>query len=175
MHTGNRLLMLNLIMKTVNPADDDEEDSDVLDPAQLAVAYADQQMAPSIQHQHQQPQNQHLHLQLQPLRPPQQQQQQVDHQAPAMLQPPTAEPASWSLQPEQPIQHAAVWSGQDHESDGNMQGWPQVDLQGQEEDDDEEEEEELICMDDPRFVMLSERKQKLMALEEILLNTGIEG
>ena len=39
----------------------------------------------------------------------------------------------------------------------------------------EEEEEELICMDDPRFASLSERRRKLMALEEVLLNTGIDG
>lgn len=41
--------------------------------------------------------------------------------------------------------------------------------------DAQDEEEELICMEDPRFASLSERRQKLMALEEVLLNTGIDG
>ena len=45
-------------------------------------------------------------------------------------------------------------------------------LQGEQ---DSSEEEELIRMDDPLFATLSERRQKLMALEEVLLNTGIEG
>ena len=30
-------------------------------------------------------------------------------------------------------------------------------------------------MDDPRFASLSERRQKLMAFEEVLLKSGIEG
>ena len=158
------------------PADDDDEDTEVLDPAQLAMVYADQQT-----HHQAQPEALNMQLQLPSLRqvqPEQQQQQQqqqqihADVQQPADLQSDPDSAAAQHLLPQQQVRAEHMDANQHAVSAQQMQGWRQGDHHKQEEDDDEEE---LICMDDPRFASLSERKQKLMALEEILLNTGIEG
>ncbi len=154
-------------------AADDDEDTEVLDPAQLAMVYADQQTK-------QQPQTEALQMQLQlpslqHLRPEQQQQQQhihADGQQPADLQSNPDSAAAQHLLPQQQVRAEDMDANQHAVSAEQVQGWRQGNHHEQEEDDDEEE---LICMDDPRFASLSERKQKLMALEEILLNTGIEG
>ena len=152
-------------------AADDDEDTEVLDPAQLAMVYADQQTQ-------QQPQTEALQLQLQlpllqQLQPEQQQQHaHADLQQPADLQSGPDLAAAQHLLPQQQVIAEHMDANQHAVSAEQVQGWRQGDHHKQEEDDDEEE---LICMDDPRFASLSERKQKLMALEEILLNTGIEG
>jgi len=152
-------------------AADDDEDTEVLDPAQLAMVYADQQT-------NQQPQTEALQLQLQlpslqQLQPEQQQQHtHADVQQPADLQSDPDSAAAQHLLPLQQVTAEHMDANQHVVSAEQVQGWRQGDHHKQEEDDDEEE---LICMDDPRFASLSERKQKLMALEEILLNTGIEG
>ncbi len=154
-------------------AADDDEDTEVLDPAQLAMVYADQQT-------NQQPQTEALQLQLQlpslqHLQPEQHQQQQHTHadvQQPADLQSNPDSAAAQHLLPQQQVTAEQMDASRHAVSAEQVQGWRQGDRHEQEEHDDEEE---LICMDDPRFASLSERKQKLMALEEILLNTGIEG
>ncbi len=154
-------------------AADDDEDTEVLDPAQLAMVYADQQT-------NQQPQTEALQLQLQlpPLQHLQSEQQQLpphthaDVQQPADLQSDPDLAAAQHLLPQQQVRAEHLEANQHAVSAERVQGWRQADHHEQEEDDDEEE---LICMDDLRFASLSERKQKLMALEEILLNTGIEG
>ena len=153
-------------------AADDDEDTELLDPAQLAMVYADQQTQ-------QQPQPDALQKQLQlpllqQLQPEQQQQQQThaDVQQPADSQSDPDLAAAQHLLPQQQVIAEHMDANQHAVSAEQVQGWRQGDHHEQEEDDDEEE---LICMDDPRFASLSERKQKLMALEEILLNTGIEG
>ena len=145
------------------PADDDE-DPDVLDPAHLATVHADQQVMQISECQQPQPQHQSLHLQVQR----QQQLQCQDESVRSQLLPdrPETEHVQASLQQPDLVQPATQAISADL-----VQGYPQ----GNQERQEEEEDEELICMDDPRFVNLSERKQKLMALEEILLNTGIEG
>ena len=151
---------------------DDDEDTEVLDPAQLAIVYADQQTQ-------QQAQTEALQLQLQlpslqQLQPEQQQQQQTDAdvQQPADLQSDPDLAAAQHLLPQQQVRAEHMDASQHAVSAEQVQGWRQGDHHEQEEDD---EDEELICMDDPGFASLSERKQKLMALEEILLKTGIEG
>ncbi|DBA74292.1 hypothetical protein WJX77_001158 [Trebouxia sp. C0004] len=149
---------------------DDDEDTEVLDPAQLAMVYADQQT-------HQQPQTQAAQMQLQlpllqRLQPEQQQQIHADVQQPADLQSNPDKSAAQHLLPQQQVRAEHLEANQHAVSAEQMQGCRQGNHHEQGEDDDEEE---LICMDDPRFALLSERKKKLMALEEILLNTGIEG
>ncbi|DBA91958.1 TPA: Ankyrin repeat and BTB/POZ domain-containing protein 1 [Trebouxia sp. C0005] len=150
---------------------DDDEDTEVLDPAQLAMVYADQQTK-------QQPQPEALQMQLQlpslqHLQPEQQQQHiHADGEQPSELQSDPDSAAAQHSLPQQQVRAEHLEAHQHAVSAEQVQGWRQGDHHKQEEDD---YEEELICMDDPRFASLSERKQKLMALEEILLNTGIEG
>lgn len=142
--------------------DDDEEDVDVLDPAQLASAYAhDQQLAQQIQEQ------QHQGRQQPPLAV-EQCRDYSTHQAPESFQSAAAEDARLHQQPNE----LALQVGFGDESLGRTQGWQQLQQWHEQES---QEEDELIRMDDPMFSALSERRQKLMALEEILLNTGIEG
>lgn len=142
----------------------------MLDPAQLAIVYAATDQSSMQQY------TEARQLQLQTSQVLQQQQQQQGQQNGAQ-----AGAGLQSYTEEAPAQH--VWLQQQGEegweqadqhatSGGQVQDWPQLSQQVQEE---EEDVEELICMDDPRFAALSERKKKLMALEEILLNTGIEG
>jgi len=155
-------------------AADDDEDTEVLDPAQLAMVYADQQTKQQAQAETLQMQLQ-LPL-LQQLQPEQQQQQQqhihADAQESADLQSNPDTAAAQHLLPQQQVRAEHLEANQHAVSAEQVQGWRQGNHHEQEEND---EDEELICMDDPRFASLSERKQKLMALEEILLTTGIEG
>lgn len=134
------------------PATDDDEDLDVLDPAQLAIAHANQQ-----QTQQTQGQQHHEKQQQQPLLYTHYQhcdscrQHCGQQQGAVTLRSAAAEEAM--LPP----------------------GWQLLDSNEQWDWQEGQQEEKLIRMDDPLFSTLSERKQKLMALEEILLNTGIEG
>ena len=145
--------------------DDDEEDVDVLDPAQLATASVyDPQLA-------QQTQEHHLEQQ-QPTPSVEDCQQFSTHQLPDSFQSAAAEDAMLHQHPNAGGKLAAE-VGPGDESLRRPQGWQQ--LHAAQQWQDSQEEEELIRMDDPMFSTLSERRQKLMALEEILLNTGIEG
>ena len=131
----------------------------MLDPAQLATAYAyEQQLAQHIQEQQHQEQQQ-LPLAME------HSQDYSTHQAPESFQSAAAENAMLHQQ----LNELALKAWPDDESPGYTQGRQQWHEQ------DSQEEEELIRMDDPIFSTLSERRQKLMALEEILLDTGIEG
>lgn len=125
---------------------DDEEDLDVLDPAQLASAHASQQQPQQHQQHQEQQQQPQLYIHCQERHSCRQY---CTRQAPNKLQ-------SGAISKEMQFPD---WQLLDEPS-----GWL-----------DEQQEEKLIRMDDPLFSSLSERRQKLMALEEILLNTGIEG
>ena len=146
----------------------------MLDPAQLAIVYA----ATDQQSMQQYTEARQLQLQAsQVLQQQQQQQQQQGRQngaqAGAGLQSHTEEAPAQHVLLQQQGEQGCEQADQHATSGGQVQDWPQLSQQVQEEE--EEDVEELICMDDPRFAALSERKKKLMALEEILLNTGIEG
>ena len=157
-------------------AADDEEDSDVLDPAQLATAYADahamqqpQQLQSQLPHHLQQhlPEQLHLHLRRQDqLQLLQNVQRQSDKQQSDQMLASVDQQHQHQQQCDVESVQSAV--GQTAHAVDQTPGWLQV-------EQSDEEEEELICMNDPRFASLSERKQKLMALEEVLLNSGIEG
>lgn len=133
------------------PTTDDEEDLDVLDPAQLALAHASQ-------HQPQQPQKHQLHQEQQ-----QQPQLYVNCQECYSCRQHCTHQAPGGLQSDAVFKATQVPDWQLLDSN-EPSGWS-----------DEQQEEKLIRMNDPLFSSLSERRQKLMALEEILLNTGIEG
>lgn len=137
----------------------------MLDPAQLAVALANQQLAQQTHGQQHQEQQQLLMS--------------LEHshdyttlQAPGSLQSDTIEDAVVHPQPSESDQPAAQL-GPGEESPGGTQGWQRLAEQWPEQES--QQEEELIRMADPIFSTLSERRQKMMALEEILLNTGVEG
>ena len=148
---------------------DDDSDSDASDPAQLAFTDADAQSAAQQQLQQQQQQirrNQQLEQESR--------QHLVQHQQVVAR---AAEGIAGISQPLFP------YSGQRQNiSQSEQAGAAEKPVEhghlcfdAASVDTAEEEEEELICMDDPRFASLSERRQKLMALEEVLLNTGIDG
>ena len=144
---------------------DDESDDDVLDPAQLAFASTDTQPAVQQHQQHQQQQDRSQAHTIQAM-----QQQQELHQEP--VKDPNDMPRA--NQPHAPFSHEhqaqqALSASLRPVEHGHL-CFDDADVS-----DAQEEEEELICMDDPRFASLSERRQKLMALEEVLLNTGIDG
>lgn len=139
----------------------------MLDPAQLAIAYANQQLAQQTHGQQHQGQQQ--------LRTSAEHCEDCStHQAPDSLQSDAVEDAAVHQQPRDGDQLAA-WLGPGDESPGRTQDWQQLHAAQQWHEQESQQEEELIKMDDPMFSTLSERRQKLMALEEILLNTGIEG
>lgn len=149
--------------------DNDEEDIDVLDPAQLATACAyDQQLAQQTQEQ-QRPEQQQLTLSVEPC-----QDYSSTHQAPEGFQTAAAAEDAMLHQPNTGGKLAAQ-VGPGDESPHQPQGCQQLHAAQQNSEQESQKEEELIRMDDPIFSTLSERRQKLMALEEILLNTGIEG
>lgn len=140
----------------------------MLDPAQLATAYAnDQQLAHQTQEQQHQ-QQQQLPLSVEPY------QDYSIHQAAEGFESAAAEDAMLHQQSTTGGK-LATRVGPGNESPRQRQGWQQLHAAQQWHEQDSQEEEELIRMDDPMFSTLSERRQKLMALEEILLNTGIEG
>lgn len=154
-------------------ADDDEEDLDVLDPAQLAVAYANQQLAEQTQGQQHQEQQQ-LPTSVEPSpdcstqqAPGSLQSDSID----AILYPSILDSCCSHQQSSEGDQLTAQLQPGD-ESPGGTKG---MHAAQQCPEQKSQQEEELIRMDDPIFSTLSERRQKLMALEEILLNTGIEG
>ena len=129
---------------------DDDDDPDVLDPARIALPCMSQQTM-------QPPTSRILHL-------PGQQQQQQQCQAPTTVQAALDKPLSWHAQAEELHDSSNIQADPAH--------WPVVERQAR---CGSEGSKELIRMSDPLFATLSERKQKLMALEEILLTAGIEG
>ena len=148
----------------------------MLDPAQLAVAYANQQLAEQTQGQQHQEQHQLPTC--------------VEHsqdcstqQAPGSLQSdaidailyPSILDTFYSHQQSSEGDQLSAQLRPGDESPRGTQGWQQLHAAQQWPEQESQQEEELIRMDDPIFSTLSERRQKLMALEEILLNTGIEG
>ena len=145
---------------------DDEEDADVLDPAQLATAY-DQQLAQHTQEQHHQ-QQQQLPLSVEHC------QDYSIHQTTESFKSAAGEDAILHQQSTTGGKLATRVRPGD-ESPRQPQGWQQLHAAQQWHEQESQEEDDLIRMDDPMFSTLSERRQKLMALEEILLNTGIEG
>ena len=140
---------------------------EVLDPAQLVTAYANQQLA-------QQPQEQHQDQQ-QPLMFVEHCKQHSTHQAPGSLQSTAVQDTVMHQQSATHVDGLAAQDGPSDESPGHTQDWQGTEAAQQWREHESQEEEELIRMDDPLFGTLSERRQKLMALEEVLLNTGIEG
>lgn len=138
----------------------------MLDPAQLAVAYANEQLAQQTQgQQHQEQQQPHTSVE--------HSQDYTTRQAPGSLQSDAVEDAVVHQQPRG--DQLAARLGPGDESPGHTQGWQQLHAAQQWPEQESQQDEELIRMDDPMFSTLSERRQKLMALEEILLNIGIEG
>ena len=145
---------------------DDDEDLDVLDPAQLASVYANQQL---IQQQQQAAAQQHF------VWPEEHCQQSGIHETPANLQ---SNASAGAGMQQQPASHTDGFKAQAEPPDalaGHVQAGQQPAAVQQQHGVESSEGEELIRMDDPLFATLSERRQKLMALEEILLNTGIVG
>ena len=146
---------------------DDDEDVDVLDPAQLASVYANEQLI----HQHQQqPTAQH-----QSMIPEEHCRQSGLNETPASLPSTASAGAAMQQQLAQQSDWMEALAKQHEMSADHVQAGQQPTAVQQHQGEDSLEEEQLIRMDDPLFATLSERRQKLMALEEILLNTGIEG
>lgn len=153
---------------------DDESEDDVLNPAQLAAISADTQQAT-------QQQQQHAH-QLQASQHHQQQQQQqhgMDKytQMSAQMNPNTNSALSGNTVKSEGAANEEQDVRQQEQQSAVVPQPVEHDHScfGSDRNEADEAEEELICMDDPRFAALSERRQKLMALEEVLLNTGIDG
>ena len=148
---------------------DDDADPDVLDPAQLAFDQPDSaaQHQDNTEQQDQQQQQQQRVLQQQAQKLGQQQQQQQQQQQ--------HDQQLWPAGQLQPVEAAARQAGEAQVESARPVEHGHLCFHAGDGAEAKEEAEELICMGDPRFVSLSERRQKLMALEEVLLETGIDG